>query len=310
MIVKKRHSWVRMLFAVRGSAITKTLPRLAVIVAFSVVVTALEEIPGVDIYTLSITPFALVGVALGVFLGFRNNASYDRFWEGRKLWGALVNTTRSLARQTTNFIVNDDDSAKVTALQREIVRKTIGYVHALRHLLRDSDDTVDVEPFLTEEEMLRIAPHKNRPIFIIRLLGERIRWAWQQGWIDKFHLTILEGSLGSLTDIQGGCERIKNTPIPFAYSVLIHRMVAVYCFALPFGIVQELHVMTPVVVLFIAYAFLGLDEIGDEIEAPFDLEPQDLPLTALCRTIEINLLQHIDESDVPEFLEPVDDVLY
>jgi putative membrane protein len=120
---------------------------------------------------------------------------------------------------------------------------------------------------------------------------------------------VLERRLSNTTDIQGGCERIKGTPIPFAYSVLIHRIVALYCLLLPFGLVQTVGWLTPVVVALIAYAFFGLDEIGDEIEDPFSTQPQDLPLTALCRTIEVNLLQAIGEQEVPPFMEPVDDVL-
>lgn len=118
------------------------------------------------------------------------------------------------------------------------------------------------------------------------------------------HLPVLEGSLTEITGVQGGCERIKATPIPASYTVLIHRIVATYAFALPLGIVDTVHLWTPVVVLLIAYAFYGLDAIGDEIEDPFGRDPNDLPLSTLSRMIEVNLRQRLRESDVPELLRP------
>lgn len=310
MIVKKRRSWFHMLFAFRGTSLTRTLPRIIVITCFSIVITVVETYYGIATYSLTVTPFALIGVALGIFLGFRNNAAYDRYWEGRKLWGSLVNVSRSFARQLTNFVVSDnDDDRQLRNFHRENVYRTIAFVHALRHHLRDTDPYDDLEPYLPKEDLLRLPSQQNVPLFILRCLGERIRWAWQKGWIDRFHLEILEGSLTKMTDIQGACERIKNTPIPFAYTVLTHRIVAFYCFTLPFGIFSTVGVLTPCVVFLIAHAFLGLDEIGDEIEDPFGVEPQHLPLASLCRTIEVNLLQHMDESSIPDLLQPVDDVL-
>jgi putative membrane protein len=309
MIIKKRRTWLNMLFSLRGTSLTRTLPRILGITVFSIVITVLESYFGIEIYSLTVTPFALIGVALGIFLGFRNNAAYDRYWEGRKLWGNLVNVSRSYARQVTNFIVSDGDDHRLGDFHREIVYRTIAFVYALRHHLRDTSPRDDLESFLPQEDLERLEDQKNIPLFILRTMGERTRWAWEQGWIDKFHLGILEESLTRMTDIQGGCERIKNTPIPFPYTVLIHRIVAFYCFTLPFGILSTVGVLTPVVVFLISHAFLGLDEIGDEIEDPFGIEPQHLPLTTLCRTIEVNLLQHIDESCVPDLLQPVDDVL-
>lgn len=309
MIVKKRRTWWRMLFSVHGTSLTRTLPRILLFTAFSIVITILEVSLQIKTFSLTVTPFVLIGVALSIFLGFRNNAAYDRYWEGRKLWGSLVNVSRSFARQTTNLVVAEGDGDELMDFHREIVYRTIAYVHALRHHLRDSSPHDDLESFLPEDDLRNVDSQKNVPLFILRRIGERIRWAWQQGWIDRFHLSILEDSLTRMTDIQGACERIKNTPIPYAYTILIHRIVAFYCFTLPFGIFTTVGLLTPVVVFSVSHAFLGLEEIGDEIEDPFGTAPEQLPLTALCRTIEVNLRQHLDESPVPELLQPVDDVL-
>ena len=309
MIVKKPRTWLRMLFSVHGTSLTRTLPRILLFTGFSLVITVLEVLLHIDTYSLTVTPFALIGVALSIFLGFRNNAAYDRYWEGRKLWGSLVNVSRSFARQTTTFVFAEGADDELTDFHCEIVYRTIAYVHSLRHHLRDSSPYDDLKLFLPEDDLRNLDAQKNVPLFILRRIGERIRWAWQQGWIDRFHLSILEDSLTRMTDIQGACERIKNTPIPYAYTILIHRIVAFYCLTLPFGIFTTVGVLTPVVVFSVSHAFLGLEEIGDEIEDPFGTAPEQLPLAALCRTIEVNLRQHLDESPVPELLQPVDDVL-
>jgi ion channel-forming bestrophin family protein len=327
MIVKDHPSWLRLLFSFRGTGLAKTWWRLAVVTSLSIALTIVwlmyydpSGAGGADAsprrfpLSLTLAPFAVVGIALSIFLGFRNNTSYDRFWEGRRLWGQLVNATRSFARQVTILIVPVEDggaTGRTEALhpfQRELILRTIMYAHALRHHLRDSDPFPDLDR-LPADERAQLADQRNVPLAILQTIGRRMQWAWQQGWIRDYHLPVLEASLTELTAIQGGCERIKNTPLPFAYNVLLHQLVAFYCLLLPFGIVQDVGFMTPLVVLLISHAFLGLDELGDEIEEPFGTHPNDLPLSALSRTIEINLRQLAGERDVPPFLEPVRDVL-
>lgn len=317
MIVKEPLPWLRMLFSRKGTELSRTLPRILWITGLATVVTALELYFEVHKYSLTPTPFTLMGLALGIFLGFRNNAAYDRFWEGRKLWGQLVNSTRSFTRQTLTLIRphgagredNPAEDAEVDAFQQDLVRHVIAFVHALRHHLRESDPFDDLARFLAAPEVEELRHHRNVPYAVSMQISKRVRSAWDRGWVSAFHLPVLEKTLAILTDIQGGCERIRNTPIPWAYTVLLHRLVAFYCLFLPFGIIDSVGWLTPIVVLLISNAFFGLDEIGDELEQPFGLEPQDLPLTALCRTIEVNLLQAINADDVPELLQPVDGVL-
>jgi ion channel-forming bestrophin family protein len=123
------------------------------------------------------------------------------------------------------------------------------------------------------------------------------------------HAPVLEASLTQLTDIQGGCERIKSTPIPFSYTALIHRIVALYCFGLPFGLTDTIKALTPIVVAIISYAFFGLDAVGDELEEPFGTDMNDLPLTALSTAIEINIRRRIGDTDLPAQPVPVNNVL-
>ncbi len=283
------------MFILRGTALQRIWKRLFLVLLVAVVVTV------IDIYVerfhgnLTTTPFALIGFALSIFLGFRNNTSYDRFWEGRKLWGGLVNNSRTMARQVTTLIKLDD-----TATRDELINRVIAYVHCLRLHLRDDKDHSELKALLPADEFAALDHEWNRPAYLLQRMGDRFRELYDEGRIHAMHLAQLDDTITAMTNIQGGCERIKSTPIPGTYNVLIHRIVAVYCFTLPFGLVYTIGGYTPVVVLLISYAFFGLDAVGEQIEDPFGLDPNDLPLNVLCITIERNLRQRMDQTELPE----------
>ncbi len=313
VLLLPRRNWWRQIVTVRGTAVTRVWPRLLVVTALAVVETLLHLHGYWSLQGLTVVPFSLVAVALGIFLGFRNNTSYDRFWEGRKLWGQLVNTTRSFARQLQVLVGPHTPEHGVTpeaaAIHRELVYRVVAYVHALRMHLRDEDDLDALAGLLPDDERQALRTQHNRPLAVLHALGGRVRDLWCQGHLHPLHVPMLEGSLAALTDIQGGCERIKSTPIPSSYTVLIHRIVAMYVFALPFGLVDTIGAFTPVVVAIIGYAFFGLDAVGEEIEDPFGTDLNDLPLATLSRMIEINLRQLLGETALPEPLVPEGDVL-
>ena len=304
MIVQEQRSWLRLVMTWQGSVLARIWRRLAFVTAVSVAETWAEQHDYLDV-SLTPLPFTLVGLALSIFLGFRNNTSYDRYWEGRKLWGRLVNTSRTFARQVLT-LVDPGDEAAPSPLQRALVRRQVAYVHALRMHLRGQRELGELAAFVPEAEVAAIGAESNPPIALLQTQGERLAAAWRSGLVHAYHLPVLEGTLTQLADIQGGCERIRSTPIPFGYTLLMHRIVGVYCITLPFGISAQVGVMTPLVVFMIAYAFLGLDALGDEIEDPFGTDPNDLPLSQLSRMIEINLRERLGETELPEALKPVD----
>jgi len=307
----QRQRWWALVFSYRGSILVRIKGRLAAVFAVALTVTLGAELAEKPPTTITLAPFTLIGLALSIFLGFRNNTSYDRFWEGRRLWGALVNVSRSFARQCQLYIGAREGAAdaRVTGIQRELVHRTIGFVHALRMHLRDDFDWQELGRYLPAGEIEQLKLHKNVPNAVVSGTSHWLRAAWQAMHIDTYHLPAMDHSLCQLTDIQGGCERIKSTPIPHSYTVLMHGIVASYCFALPFGLVDTLHGWTPLVVLIVSYAFLGLDAVGDEIENPFGLDQNDLPLSAISTTIEVNLRQALGEADVPALAEPIDGIL-
>ncbi len=319
MIVEDRLGYLGLLFRIRGSVLPRIWRRVVLTTVIATLLTWLEiEYPQFR-FSLTPTPFTLIGLPLGIFLGFRNNTSYDRFWEGRKLWGRLVNTSRTLARQLQLFVhvpalaptEREDDArelARVRAFQTELVHRVMGYAHALRMHLRREEPFEKLAQYLPAEEVEALRPERNVPNAILARIAERLQSAWRRKWIDPLHLMTIEQSLVALTDIQGGCERIRSTPIPFSYTVLIHRIVAVYCLLLPFGLYQTIGLGTPLVVLFVSYSFFGLDAIGDEIEDPFGTDLNDLPLLSMSTNIEGDLRQRIGEAP-PAPIAPLGDQL-
>lgn len=287
MIIKKKAHWFKMLFEWRGSVLPRLLPRLSLMVLYSGVLVYFQDV--LVEYRLHINPaiFTVFGIALAIFLGFRNTVSYDRFWEARKLWGALLNDTRSLARQAHNHFDDRENLQEVS----EFVNKLIALVYALKHQLRRTNAAYDMERLLPAPMAKRLKHYHFKPVMILKLLGEWVQVNKKKGNISALSQLAFEENFNKLSDIIGGCERIAGTPIPYSYSVLLHRTVYVYCFMLPFGFVDILGWLTPFVIAFVAYTFVALEAIADELEDPFGTQPNDLALDTMAATIENTLLE-------------------
>ncbi|MGC6507789.1 MAG: bestrophin family protein [Myxococcota bacterium] len=301
MIVSpKKASWISLIFRLHGTVIQQIKLRLAAVVLIAVAATTIHELYFATTPWFSTTPFSLIGLALSIFLGFRNNTSYDRFWEGRKLWGGVVNTARTITRRIRTLITVEDPETTF----KPLVYQVAAYVHALRMHLRDEWSPNDIKHLMSEDALDSLKPELNKPIAMLQNIGDQLTELYRNGHIHPQHLPLLEGSLQAFTDLQGGCERIKSTPIPFSYNVLLHRIVAVYCFTLPFGLVAVTGWLTPIVTALIAYAFLGIDAIGEEIEEPFGTDKNDLPLLAISTMIEANVRQRLPNENIPELKKP------
>ncbi len=273
-----------MLFIWRGSVIPKILPRLGLLLIVAVLVALFRETLYHYNMHLNPTPFTLFGIALALFLGFRNSASYERWWEGRKAWGAILNTTRSLARQSYTMV---DGAADRTLF----INYLIAFTHSLKHQLRQTDPGDDLDRLLPADTAARIRSAQFKPAILLKEMGGWIQTVRTRGVLDSPRATNLDSNLNILSDMLGTCERIASTPIPYSYSVLLHRTVYVYCFLLPFGLIENLGWMMPIIVVFIAYTYVALEAIADELEDPFGLLPNDLALDAISRTIENTLLE-------------------
>lgn len=284
-----------MLFEWKGSVLPQLLPRLLLLLLFSFLIVYFK--PFLIEKNLHINPavFTLFGIALAIFLGFRNNVSYDRFWEGRKLWGALLNDTRSLARQSITLI----DGKEYETKREEFIKLLTAFVYSLKHQLRHTNPDHDLNRLLSEEFAAQLKEVHYKPVLILRELGLWVKNAKTEGKIDSMTQLAFEENLNKLSDIVGGCERIASTPIPYTYNVLLHRTVYIYCFMLPFGFVETMGWITPFIISFIAYTFVALEAIADELENPFGLQPNDLALDAMSQMIENTLLELNDKKMIP-----------
>jgi ion channel-forming bestrophin family protein len=283
MIVRSNLSWFRLLFVWRGAALPRILPQLSIVLAVSLLSAVLrpwwmQHFPN---SSLSIPCFALLGVSLAIFLGFRNTVSYERFWEARKLWGSLLITCRSLTRQALTLNLEPP-------LAGAFVNGCCAFAYALKAQLRHDVEVPALARLLPVEVYARIGPARFKPAMILLWLGELAR-QMRQGGISDIEWQAIDRNLGTLSEILGGCERISTTPIPFTYRVLFNRTVTLYCILLPAGLVSSIDWLTPPIAVFIAYTYLALERISEELEEPFGVEGNDLPLSMICHTIESSL---------------------
>ena len=288
MIVRPHLHWFRMLLAWRGSVLPQLLPRLFLVLCLSIVAVAAHDHILKLTVNLSTVPFSLIGIALAVFLGFRNSASYDRYWEGRKLWGQMLNETRSLTREALTLPRSDDEAA-TRERARELAALLAALPHALRHQLRNTDPRADLEARLPAALFERVMASRYRPAALMLCASEWVQREARQGRLDGFAVLAFEHNLNGISDVIGGCERIVSTPLPFAYTVMIHRTVYFFCALLPFGLVDSIGALTPVFAVFVAYAFMAHEAIASQIEDPFGTEDNDLALNMMSAGIEVAL---------------------
>jgi putative membrane protein len=257
-------------------------------------------------------PLSLFGSAIGVILAFRNSTSYARWWEARTLWGAIVNNCRSWGRLVTTTLrakSSGEDPGLIQA-QRRMVYYQIAWVHALRQHLRRLDPLSEIASLLPPEEVASLRGQNNVPVAIQQKQSILLRDALDNGWIDLAQWHAMNQSLDDLVDAQGGAERIKNTPMPRQYDYLPQLCAQMFCFLLPLTMVSSLGWFTPLGSSLVGFIFLALDKIGRDLEDPFDNTINDIPLTSITRTIEINLRQMLEETELPSPVVPVNDVLW
>lgn len=302
MIIRPRPHWLAILFARRGSVLPSILPQLGLVTALATIITASHGMVLGWKTPLTPMPFTLVGIALAIFLGFRNSASYDRYWEARKFWGQGLNECRTLTRQALSLLDKQVDI-------RPFVYGQIAFIHALRGYLRRVPVERELAALLPAELLARMREAHYPPTLILVWLGQWLHEQRRAGHLQPVLAAKMEDALSGLNQVQGGCERIVSSPIPFAYTVILYRTVGVYCLLLPFGLVDTLGWMTPLVTAFVSYTFFAQETLLSEIEEPFGNAENDLPLDALSITIERTLREMLGEATLPDMPAAKDFVL-
>lgn len=304
MIVRDRPTGLDLFLLMRGSI----LPRISKILIFNIALATVVTVTHGMFFqfkvTLSPIPFSLMGLPLAIFLGFRNTAAYDRYWEARKLWGELLLRCRNLSRQCLYLV--DAPPPGQEDLRPRMLHRAVAFCHALRLQLRGKPSGAEVQAFVSPQEWAEVAKASNHSAALMLRMGADLGALRRAGLADPQVVAQIDSTLSAMTNAAASCERISSTPVPFSYTLLLHRTAYAYCLLLPFGLVDTLTFMTPVVVAIVAYTFFGLDALGDEIEEPFGSSPNDLPLDAICRSIEITVREALGEEEIPPPLLPVD----
>lgn len=279
----------------------------------------------VHVLDLPWAPVATLGTAVALYIGFKSNSSYDRFWEGRQLWGSIVNLSRMWAIRIFDYVQATPheltpDEAEIQDLHRRLLYRQLAWVNALRlHLRRQTKERwdADVAPYLDPAESAAVRLLSNPPTHLLRRQSEELRALHQRGLLTEWRQLALMDTIQELFNAQGGCERIKNTPFPRQYAFFSYVFVWVFAAVLPLGLVEEfdrmgpnhIWMMVPVGVL-ISWVFNTIEVVAHTSENPFENQVNDVPMSSICRTIEIDLRELLREENLPAKLEAVEDVLY
>jgi putative membrane protein len=311
MIVKRNFNPIKVIQYVKSELIFA--------VAIAVTVFILHKL-NVSAITFPFSISAILGSALAIFIAFRNNSSYSRWWEARTLWGGIINSSRVLARLIITFTDSHThqpnyDKERSELFKKEMIYKVIAWVHALRLHLRKNDNWQELKPFLSEQEFDELQKSQNKPNFIHLISGKKIYKAMANGTLGGFDSFQMEGQLLALANYQGGCERIKNTPLLRQYDFFTRVFLYTFMLLLPFSLIGDFtkmgidYLMIPVSVI-ISFVFAIIGKVGEVNEDPFENRITDVPLTAMCNTIERDLREMLGETDLPKKLEPENGFLY
>lgn len=278
----------------------------------AVLTVVLYHYVGLSWMVLPAVPLAVAGGALGIFVSFRTNSAYDRWWEGRKLWGRMINTSRHISSQIVAYLPDDHPD------REGMVRRHIAYVHSLRSLLRGNKrrpESVQGTPnhpledphvlkHLTDAEKEQLKTESNITHALLHIQLERAHKAFKDGHIDGLQLQGFDESIRHLLDIQGGCERINKTPMPRGYGFIAEQLIIAFGVLFPAVIVAELWWVTVPINILVCLAFALISEAGRVLEDPFTEFYNGLPLTTISVMIERNLLHRLGADDVPDPAPP------
>ena len=274
---------------------------LLVVAIYVVIIAVIDEN---KFYNVSISPTVptILGTALSLLLGFRTNQGYQRWWEARIVWGAIVNDSRTLLRQLLTFTQRDTND--LAPVHQRMAYRQAAFCYALGQSLRRLDTVAPIKHLISDEELRAIQTHDNLPNALLLHHGSDLSDLLERNRINPFQQVQMDATLRRLCDSMGKCERIKNTVFPSAYNLIIYFFLYMFVAALPFALVESFGLGQIPIVIGVAAIFFLIEKTAIYLQDPFENKPTDTPMTAIARTIEINLRQMIADDHVPEKLAP------
>ena len=284
-VPRGNRQWLRGLLQIKGSVIPAIWPRVLLCSAFGTLVSFLYML-GVPISKPGIGNIVPT-LVLGLLLVFRTNTAYDRFWEGRKTWGGIINTSRNIARQIWVFVEERDPQDRVK--KQAILRLVVAFAISTKFHLRSESVNYELEGLLSPAQYKKLKTINHPPLEVVVWINDYLHLQHQRGCLHIYQVSAIVELLNKLVDSLGSCERILKTPLPAAYSIHLAQLLLIYCLILPFQLVADLGWLTGLSIGLISFTLLGIEEIGLEIENPFGRDPNDLPLDTICSTMQRNI---------------------
>jgi len=240
----------------------------------------------------------IMGTVISLLLAFRSNQAYDRWWEARTVWGAIVNDSRSFARQVNTYLKESIPMDEVFRFKEKCIKRQIAWCYSLSHHLRGSDAMKGIERHVSRKDVQQLKNYNNVPMALLELHGHDIQQAADNGWINQYQQVELDRTLTRLCDAMGKCERIKNTVFPATYSLYIHFSLLFFFMLLPFSLIEFFGYLTIPTVIIIGMVFFLIEKMAIHLQDPFENKPTDTPMTAISFTIERDLKQVINEPHI------------
>lgn len=309
---------------------------------YSSAITCLYELANFTWLGIPFTPIGLIGTAVAFYVGFKNNSSYERLWEARKIWGSIVNISRTFGVYVLDYVQpeNDLDYESLKEHKKIILYRHLAFINGLRIQLRsrrvwgdDSNDPFmnivaentpfinqnllkEIKQFLHDDEAEYLDNKSNTVTHILRKQSEHLNYLFSKGCLTDYKHAEIGKLVKELYDQQGACERIKNYPFPRQYAFFSEVFVWILAIMLPFGLVGELDKLGPSFVwatiplaIVITWLFFVMEVVGDKSENPFENSVNDIPMTSICRTVEIDLREMLEEQEIPEKIQPVNKII-
>ena len=284
-MTSKTMHWFKTAFQIKGSVLVAIYPQVIFCGIFGVFISVLYyfKLPVSQPILASVIP----SIVLGLLLVFRTNTAYERFWEGRKCWGSMVNNVRNLARQiwvSVDEISPEDKKDKISALYLLIAFAVTTKLH-----LRGETVNSELEGLISSSRLIKLQTMNHPPLEVAFWIGDYLQQQYNHNCLNSYQLTAIQELLNNLVDNLGACERILKTPMPLAYAIHLKQLLLLYCILLPFQLVESLGWFTGVITSLISFTLFGIEAIGLEIENPFGYDANDLPLDKICHTMKRNI---------------------
>lgn len=258
---------------------------------YAIFITVLYRVYELTHISIPIAVPSVLGTVISLLLGFRSNQAYDRWWEARHIWGAIVNDSRTLARQIISFTPTNVQDEHLEAFKQRVINRQIAWTYCLGRHLRHQKTLTGLDKYLDKNELAYLKQFDNKPAAIIDLMGRDIQLALDEGWINRFQQVEIDKTITRLCDAMGKCERIKNTVFPITYSLYIHLAMMLFIILLPFSIIEFVGMFEIPLVIAISACFLLIEKMAIHLQDPFENKPTDTPMTTIAQTIEKNLVQ-------------------